>query len=80
MRVTRTKRHVLLKLTVNQADALYDVVRAANQDGDHEDWLKHAGNDRRRIKALRDVMQITHDAMTAAWHSKGLPRPSWAED
>lgn len=74
MNVKRTKRHVVITLTPNQADALWDLVGAANRDGDHEQWMKSAAALPHEIRACRDVMNIVGAAQRAA-HNDQAQRP-----
>lgn len=66
MHVKLTKKHIVLRLTPNQALALASVVTQANGDGDHEEWLRSCDSSAAEIRALRDVMQIVAEARSAA--------------
>lgn len=52
-------KHVVLRLTRNQAIALRSLVGAANADRDHEDWLRSACATPADIRATRDCMALT---------------------
>lgn len=64
--VTRRGRKILLALTPAQVEALRSLLGAANDDGDHEDWLRSAQVPPSEIRSCREVMRLSWDALLLA--------------